>query len=67
MYLNIRRLLLGATIIFLTSLQPIQAQSQIAGAIKTENGQPLSFANVLLLSASDSSLIKGQVSGEDGG
>lgn len=45
----------------------IHAQSQISGAIQAENGQPLPFVNVLLLSAADSSLIKGEVSGEDGG
>ena len=52
---------------FLFYSQSIQAQSQISGTVQTENGQPLPFANVLLLSAADSSLIKGQVSGEDGG
>lgn len=41
-------------------------QSQITGNVITEEGQPLSFANVLLLSPADSSLIKGVVTKENG-
>lgn len=47
-------------------LQALHAQSQISGKVTTESGQPLPFVNVLLLSAADSSLIKGEVSGENG-
>ncbi len=47
-------------------LQTLHAQSQISGKVTTESGQPLPFVNVLLLSAADSSLIKGEVSGENG-
>ncbi|MCB0569620.1 MAG: TonB-dependent receptor [Phaeodactylibacter sp.] len=52
--------------IVIAGLPALHAQSQISGMVNSETGQPLSFANVLLLSAADSSLVKGQVSGEDG-
>lgn len=44
----------------------LQAQNRITGTVTTSEGDPLPYANVLLLSASDSSLVKGQVSGEEG-
>lgn len=43
-----------------------QAKLQIKGQIKTENGLALLYADVLVLSSSDSSLVRGQVSGDDG-
>ena len=43
-----------------------QAQLQLKGQIKTENGLALPFASVLLLNSSDSSLVRGQVSNDDG-
>ncbi len=36
------------------------------GQIKTENELALLYADVLVLSSSDSSLVRGQVSGDDG-
>ncbi|MEO5599871.1 MAG: carboxypeptidase-like regulatory domain-containing protein [Cyclobacteriaceae bacterium] len=44
----------------------ISAQSRIEGQVKAENGDPLPFANVLLLHASDSSLAKGVVTNSNG-
>ncbi|MEX2567216.1 MAG: carboxypeptidase-like regulatory domain-containing protein [Cyclobacteriaceae bacterium] len=38
------------------------AQNQISGTVQNVNGTPLPFANVLLLSDKDSSLVKGAVS-----
>ena len=58
--------LVGIFLFLLLYSQSLQAQSQIAGTVQTESGQPLPFVNVLLLSAADSSLIKGEVSGENG-
>lgn len=60
------RFLLGASVIIFACSHPTFGQSQIAGTVKLDNGQPLPFANVLLLSAADSSLVKGEVSGADG-
>jgi hypothetical protein len=53
---------------FLTSLMSNQviAQSRIIGDVKDTKGKSLSFANVLLLSATDSTLVKGVVSEQDG-
>jgi hypothetical protein len=42
------------------------AQSQISGNITNLDGEPLPFANVLLLSVKDSTLVKGVVSESDG-
>jgi len=42
------------------------AQSQINGKILDTSGKPVAYANVLLMSASDSSVIKGSVSQENG-
>lgn len=42
------------------------AQRQISGTVQNAAGQPLAYANVLLLSVSDSSLVKGVVSEENG-
>ena len=42
------------------------AQSQISGNVTNLDGEPLPFANVLLLSEKDSSLVKGVVSESDG-
>lgn len=41
------------------------SQSRISGKVESE-GKPLSFANVLLLSAKDSSLVKGMITTEEG-
>ena len=44
----------------------LPAQDRLVGTVVTPDGAPLPYANVLLLSAADSSLVKGQVSGEEG-
>jgi hypothetical protein len=41
-------------------------QSQLSGKVEGSDGIPLPFANVLLLSAGDSSLVKGMVTSEMG-
>ena len=38
----------------------------VKGKIVDEKGQPLAFANVVLLNRQDSAFVKGVVSGEDG-
>ncbi|WP_198675451.1 outer membrane beta-barrel family protein [Pleomorphovibrio marinus] len=43
-------------------ITPLFAQRQISGTVQDPEGQPLSYANVLLLSVLDSSLVKGAVS-----
>lgn len=42
------------------------SQAQISGAVQSAEGEPLPFVNVLLLSATDSTLVKGEISGDDG-
>ncbi len=42
------------------------SQIKVSGKLTTNAGQPIPFANVLLLSLSDTSLIKGTVSDEMG-
>lgn len=42
------------------------SQSQITGIVTDETHHPLAFANVLLLTPTDSSLVSGVVTGEDG-
>lgn len=43
-----------------------QAQLQVKGQVNIENGSSLPYASVLLLSSSDSSLVRGQVSNDEG-
>ncbi len=63
---NVANCFIG-TLLFLIGLFPnIQAQNQLQGSINTPDGAPLSFANVLLLQAADSTLIKGQVTEANG-
>lgn len=56
------------TLLFLLFNLPtlLCAQSQISGNITNLDGEPLPFANVLLLSVTDSTLVKGVVSESDG-
>ncbi len=42
------------------------AQTGIFGVLRNEEGAPSAYANVLLLHAADSSLVKGQISDEEG-
>jgi hypothetical protein len=44
----------------------LPAQSALSGQVRESSGQPLPFANVLLLTAVDSSLVKGMVANETG-
>ena len=43
-----------------------QSQSSLFGNVNEDNGEPMPFANVLLLNPSDSSLVKGEVTDLDG-
>ncbi|MCB0638273.1 MAG: TonB-dependent receptor [Lewinella sp.] len=45
---------------------PLFAQSSIQGQVLDETAQPLGYAGVMLLSATDSVLVKGAVTNEDG-
>jgi|APTNR8051073442_1049403.scaffolds.fasta_scaffold01915_2 hypothetical protein len=54
------------TLFFLISLPALSAQSQISGTVSEENEAPVSFANVLLLRAADTSLVKGAITESDG-
>ena len=47
-------------------MQFSQAQNDISGKVLDDTGVPLSFANVLLLKTSDSTLIKGAITEETG-
>ena len=53
-------------IILLTFFTSMFGQNQIKGLIISEKGEPLAFANVVLLNRTDSVFVKGAVSGEDG-
>lgn len=44
----------------------IYAQVEITGQVKTDDNQPATFANILLLNATDSSFVKGTVPDETG-
>lgn len=57
---------IGSFLLALIFFNSAQAQNQIYGAVIDQNGAPLAYANVLLLQAADSSLIKGQVTSEEG-
>lgn len=53
------------TFLCFSAISPMIAQD-IKGKIVDEKGQPLAFANVVLLNRQDSAFVKGVVSGEDG-
>ena len=53
------------TALCLSALTPIMAQN-IIGKVMDTKGEPLAFANVVLLNRTDSAFVKGAVSGEDG-
>ncbi len=53
------------TFLCFSAISPMMAQD-IKGKIVDEKGQPLAFANVVLLNRQDSAFVKGVVSGEDG-
>ena len=50
----------------LTAMTQTMAQN-ITGKVMDAKGEPLAFANVVLLNRTDSAFVKGAVSGEDGG
>ncbi|MEM1358821.1 MAG: carboxypeptidase-like regulatory domain-containing protein, partial [Bacteroidota bacterium] len=52
------------TIVFFSFSAPLSAQ--ISGRIMAEDGEPVAFANVLLLRAADTSFVAGSNSAEDG-
>ncbi|MEM6723745.1 MAG: outer membrane beta-barrel family protein [Bacteroidota bacterium] len=47
-------------------LPVLSAQSTISGLVQDAEGQAMAYANVLLLNASDSILLKGEITGENG-
>jgi len=47
-------------------LFPATGFSQIQGAVRNENNQPLSFANVLLMNQKDSTVVTGLMASEEG-
>ncbi len=53
------------TFLCFSAITPMMAQD-IKGKIVNEKGEPLAFANVVLLNRQDSTFVKGVVSGEDG-
>lgn len=53
------------TALCLSAMTPMMAQN-ITGKVMNTKGEPLAFANVVLLNRTDSAFIKGAVSGEDG-
>ena len=53
------------TALCLLAMTPMMAQN-ITGQVVDAKGEPLAFANVVLLNRQDSSFVKGAVSGEDG-
>lgn len=50
----------------LNAIIKVNGQGHIKGIIEDDSGKPIAYANVLLLSASDSSVIKGSISQENG-
>lgn len=53
------------TAVCLSAMSQMMAQN-ISGKIVDAKGEPLAFANVMLLNRQDSTFVKGVVSGEDG-
>lgn len=53
------------TVLCLSAMTPMMAQN-ITGKVMNTKGEPLAFANVVLLNRTDSAFVKGAVSGEDG-
>ncbi|WP_289037542.1 TonB-dependent receptor [uncultured Zobellia sp.] len=53
-------------IFLLLSIIPSYGQSEIAGKVQTETDEPVTYANVLLLRAGDTVLVKGTITNENG-
>ena len=54
------------TSISLFSITLLPAQTQVQGRIVDAQGEPLALANILLLTATDSSFVKGAIADEQG-
>ena len=59
------RKVIFTTALCLSAMTQLMAQN-ITGKVVDTKGEPLAFANVVLLNRTDSAFIKGAVSGEDG-
>lgn len=59
---------MSTRLLFLLMCLPVfcKAQLQVKGVVSMESGSALPYASVLLLSSTDSTLVRGQVSNEDG-
>lgn len=66
MKIAIRLKRLSIVVIVFSTIQLTHAQNDIAGTAESDDSEPLSFANVLLLEASDSTLVKGTITNEEG-
>ena len=53
------------TALCISAMTPMMAQN-ITGKVVDVKGEPLAFANVVLLNRQDSAFVKGAVSGNDG-
>jgi len=60
------KLFLAFLVIGFVSITASKAQSTVTGKVIDDSGQPVAYANVLVLSAADSSLIRGAVTADDG-
>ncbi|MDQ3017415.1 MAG: TonB-dependent receptor [Bacteroidota bacterium] len=57
---------LSIAVLILMPFIGLHAQSKVIGMVRDSKDQPVSYANVLLLSPQDSSLIRGGVAGDNG-
>ena len=62
---NMKEKVIFTTALCLSAMTPMMAQN-ITGKVMNTKGEPLAFANVVLLNRTDSAFVKGAVSGEDG-
>ena len=62
---NMKEKVIFTTALCLSTMTQMMAQN-ITGKVMNTKGEPLAFANVVLLNRTDSAFVKGAVSGEDG-
>ena len=62
---NMKEKVIFTTALCLSTMTQMMAQN-ITGKVMNTKGEPLVFANVVLLNRTDSAFVKGAVSGEDG-